>query len=48
LELAERLRSRHYPDFELEHQQFPGENHQSVFPMAVSRGLRWVFGNRPL
>jgi predicted alpha/beta superfamily hydrolase len=47
LKLAEQLRSRHR-GLELAYHQFPGESHQSVFPIAVSRGLRWVFENRPL
>lgn len=45
LELATRLESRRHASLELEFMEFPGETHQSVFPGAVSRGLRSVFGS---
>jgi uncharacterized protein len=37
------LRQRRYPGLRLTRQVFEGETHMSVFPMAVSRGLRAVF-----
>jgi predicted alpha/beta superfamily hydrolase len=42
--LADALRGRNYPSLELTQQVFPDEGHLSVFPAAVSRGLRAVFG----
>lgn len=48
LELADRLRNRHHAGLQMEYHQFPGETHQSVFPGAVSRGLRAIFGSQPL
>ncbi len=41
--LARRLRARNYPRLELATQVFPDENHNSVFPAALTRGLRWLF-----
>jgi uncharacterized protein len=40
---AEQLRSRRYPSLELTVHVFPEEHHHSVYPAAVSRGLRVVF-----
>jgi hypothetical protein len=45
-----RLKSRNRPGLKLTMQIFEGERHDSVFPGAVSRGLRTVFdslGPRP-
>ena len=41
-ELVTRLRQPQYQKLTLIHQQFLGETHQSVFPAAISRGLRSV------
>lgn len=38
----DRLRSREYPGLVLQSTVFPGEAHISVFPAAVSRGLRLI------
>lgn len=43
LELSERLRGRQHDGIDFEYREFPGENHQSTFPVAISHGLRWVF-----
>jgi predicted alpha/beta superfamily hydrolase len=40
--LAEMLRSRGYPGFELETQVFDDETHNSVFPAAFTRSIRWL------
>jgi predicted alpha/beta superfamily hydrolase len=48
--LYDRLESRNHPGLKLDIQIFEGERHDSVFPGAVSRGLRTVFealGPRP-
>lgn len=42
-ELHALLLQRRYPSLQLSHQVFADETHMSVFPMAVSRGLRAVF-----
>jgi hypothetical protein len=42
-DLSAILRERRYPNFQLTHQVFADETHMSVFPIAVSRGLRAVF-----
>ncbi len=39
------LRSRPYPGLRLTHHVFADETHMSVFPGALSRGLRAVFGS---
>jgi predicted alpha/beta superfamily hydrolase len=36
------LRSRNYPGLILEAAELPGEDHNSVYPMAVTRGLKWA------
>lgn len=41
------LRSRRWPGLDLAMQIFEGENHMSVFPGAVTRGLGHVFGGYP-
>ena len=41
--MAERLRSRDYPDLSLSLQVFEEETHNSVFPAALTRGLRAVY-----
>lgn len=41
-ELVTRLRNPRYRKLDLTHHQFDGETHQSVFPSAISRGLRTV------
>jgi hypothetical protein len=43
IDLSAVLHQRQYPNLQLTHQVFPDETHMSVFPMAVSRGLRAVF-----
>lgn len=48
--LYDRLKARNHPGLKLDIQIFDGERHDSVFPGAVSRGLRTVFealGPRP-
>jgi hypothetical protein len=42
-EMAEVLHGRGYPSLDLTHQVFADEGHLSVFPAAMSRGLRAVF-----
>ena len=42
-ELVSRLRNPRYRRLDLTHHQFAGETHQSVYPGAISRGLRTVF-----
>jgi predicted alpha/beta superfamily hydrolase len=41
------LNERHYPSLKLYTQIFPDDNHQSVVPMMLSRGLRTLWGGRP-
>ena len=41
------LRGRNYPNLDLATRIFEGENHMSVFPAAVTRGLGHVFGGYP-
>jgi len=41
------LRSRHYAGLRIVRHVFPGETHNSVFPAALSRGLRAVFATTP-
>jgi len=45
--LEGRLRARAYPGLDMALQVFEGENHMSVFPGAVTRGLGHVFGGYP-
>ena len=45
--LEARLRARAYPGLDMALQVFEGENHMSVFPGAVTRGLGHVFGGYP-
>ena len=40
---GQRLRSRRYPTLELETLVFPEETHNSVFPVAFTRAIRWLF-----
>jgi predicted alpha/beta superfamily hydrolase len=40
---VERLRTRNFAGLHLECNVFPDENHQSVYPAVLSRGLRYVF-----
>ena len=42
--LAAALRNR--KDLEIRHEILEGETHNSIFPSAFSRGLRWAFGGR--
>jgi hypothetical protein len=46
-ELEARLRARGYPGLEMTLRIFEGENHMSVFPGALTRGLGDVFGGYP-
>ena len=41
---VETLAARGYPNLDLTYYLFPGETHESVAPMVISRGLRVVFG----
>ena len=43
IDLSAILHRRQYPNLQLTHHVFPDETHMSVFPIAVSRGLRAVF-----
>ena len=45
IELADKLKSRNYPNLKAHCQILPDETHMSVWPGAMSRGLRYVFGN---
>ena len=45
--LEARLRGRLYPGLDMALLVFEGENHMSVFPGAVTRGLGHVFGGYP-
>jgi predicted alpha/beta superfamily hydrolase len=45
--LKRSLASRAYPGLALKVALELGENHRSVFPIAFTRGLRYVFGARP-
>ncbi len=45
--LEARLKARAYPGLDIALQVFEGENHMSVFPSAVTRGLGHVFGGYP-
>ena len=36
------LESQHYPDLQLQTTVFPNEDHMTVFPLAITRGLQWV------
>lgn len=42
----ERLRSRGYPNLQIEVQVLDAETHNSVFPRALSNGLRYLFDGR--
>ena len=46
-EMARKLRARKYPHLEVTDQVFEDETHNSVFPGALSRGLRVVFSDWP-
>jgi predicted alpha/beta superfamily hydrolase len=41
------LKKRHYPSLKLYTQIFPDDNHQSVVPMMLSRGLRALWAGAP-
>jgi predicted alpha/beta superfamily hydrolase len=43
-EFADKLRSRSYPTLKVHHHIMPDETHLSVTPSAITRGLRYVFG----
>ncbi|MGH9458243.1 MAG: alpha/beta hydrolase, partial [Thermoanaerobaculia bacterium] len=45
VEMTERLRERQ-PGLAVRHEIFDDETHNSVFPTALSRGLRWGFRGR--
>lgn len=45
-ELTSRLDGRGYPGLELRAEVLDGETHNSVFPRALSNGLRYVLGGR--
>ena len=44
--MAELLRSRNYPNFELEALIFENETHGSTVPASISRGLKMLYNNR--
>jgi uncharacterized protein len=46
LRLAEIVAGRNYAGLELHYHVFQGETHMSGLPATMSRGLRYVFGNR--
>jgi len=46
-ELDSILRGRKYPSLRLAMEVFAGESHLSVYPAALTRGLRTVFGTAP-
>ncbi len=46
-ELDAILRGRSYPSLRLAMEVFPNENHVSVYPASLTRGLRTVFGTAP-
>ncbi len=45
--LAAKLGQRDYPNLTIETHVFPGETHNSVFPGAFTRGIRWLFPSAP-
>jgi predicted alpha/beta superfamily hydrolase len=44
-QFAEKLRSRNYASLKIHCHNMPDENHLSVAPAVLSRGLRYVFGH---
>lgn len=46
-EFTDRLKSRNYRGFEFETHYFEDENHGSVIPATVSKGLRYVYSEPP-
>lgn len=44
--MVETLRSRHYRGLELRDQVWQDETHNSIFPLALSTGLRWLLDGR--
>ena len=40
---ARQLESRGYDSLTLDTEVFANETHNSVFPVAITRGLRWLF-----
>jgi hypothetical protein len=42
-EMRRRLEERRYPNLRMMHHVFPEETHMSVYPVAVTRGLREIF-----
>ncbi|MEX1828715.1 hypothetical protein [Luteibacter sp. CQ10] len=36
------LQSRHYPHLHIDLQTVPGEDHPTVFPMIITRGILWA------
>lgn len=44
-DFVEKLKSRGYPNLEMTGIVFPDETHMSVLPGAISRGLRYLFGD---
>ena len=45
--MAERLAARDYPGLAVTCEVFAGEHHSTVFPAALSSGLRWLFAEDP-
>jgi predicted alpha/beta superfamily hydrolase len=41
-QLAGLLESQHYPDLQLQTTVFANEDHMTVFPLAITRGLQWA------
>ena len=46
-ELAANLQSRHYPSLRVKNEVLPGEDHASVWPGAVRKGLEWALNAKP-
>ena len=44
--MTARMGSRNYRDFRLKSQTFEGETHNTVFPVALTHGLAFVFANQ--
>ncbi len=46
-ELVANLQSRHYPSLTVRNEVLPGEDHASVWPGAVRKGLEWALNAKP-
>lgn len=45
LKLAETLRARNYPNLSIESHIFEDESHWSLFPIAFTKGIRYLFAD---